>query len=63
MMMVALMSLCVALLCVALLGGLWAPKNMPKDIIAKLNAAVVEAFADPAVRERFAAIGHNRPAP
>ena len=29
--------------------GLWAPKGTPKDIIAKLNAAVVEALADPAV--------------
>lgn len=41
--------------------GLWAPKNTPKDVVAKLNAAVVEAFADPAVRERFAAIGHTVP--
>ena len=31
--------------------GLWAPKGTPKDIVAKVNAAVVEAFADPAVRK------------
>ena len=30
--------------------GLWAPAGTPKDIVAKLNAAVVDAFADPAVR-------------
>jgi tripartite-type tricarboxylate transporter receptor subunit TctC len=41
--------------------GLWAPKNTPKATIEKLNAAVVEAFADPAVRKRFADIGHAIP--
>ena len=30
--------------------GLWVPKGTPKDVIAKLNDAVVEALADPAVR-------------
>ena len=30
--------------------GLWAPKGTPKPVIAKLNAAVADAFADPAVR-------------
>ena len=28
--------------------GFWAPKGTPKEIIAKLNAAMVEALADPA---------------
>jgi len=41
--------------------GLWAPKGTPPDIIAKLNAAVVEAFADPAVQQKFNAIGHVLP--
>jgi tripartite-type tricarboxylate transporter receptor subunit TctC len=41
--------------------GLWAPKGTPADVIAKINAAVVEAFADPAVRERFAKLGHTIP--
>jgi tripartite-type tricarboxylate transporter receptor subunit TctC len=41
--------------------GLWAPKGTPKEVIAKLNAAVVEAFADPGVREKFAKIGHDIP--
>lgn len=39
--------------------ALWAPKGTPKDIIAKLNAAVVEALADPAVRQRFASMGQE----
>jgi len=37
--------------------GLWAPKGTPKDIIAKLNGAVVNAMADAGVRQRFADIG------
>jgi len=41
--------------------GLWAPKGTPKDIVAKVNAAVVEAFADPAVRKRFADLGMSIP--
>src|SRR5262249_50876930 len=39
--------------------GLWAPKGTPPDIIAKLNAAVVAALADPAVRARLAVLGHE----
>jgi tripartite-type tricarboxylate transporter receptor subunit TctC len=34
--------------------GLWVPKATPKDIIAKLNAAVVDALADPTVRKGMA---------
>jgi tripartite-type tricarboxylate transporter receptor subunit TctC len=41
--------------------GLWAPKGTPKDVIAKLNAAVVETLADPAVRQRLAELGQNIP--
>ncbi len=37
--------------------GLWAPKNTPKDAIAKLNAAVITVFAEPAVQQRIAALG------
>ena len=37
--------------------GLFAPKGTPKDIIGKLNAAVVGALADPAVRSRFVDLG------
>ena len=32
---------------------LWVPKGTAKDIIARLDAAVVEALADPAVQQRF----------
>jgi len=37
--------------------GFFAPKGTPKDVIAKLNGAMVEALADPAVRTRFAELG------
>jgi len=39
--------------------GLWAPKGTPKDIVAKLNAAVVAALADPGMRQRLADIGQE----
>ena len=34
--------------------GMWAPKGTPKDVIAKLNGAVVSALSDPAIRKKFA---------
>jgi tripartite-type tricarboxylate transporter receptor subunit TctC len=37
--------------------GLFAPKGTPTDIIAKLDAAAVEALADPAARSRLADLG------
>jgi tripartite-type tricarboxylate transporter receptor subunit TctC len=37
--------------------GLFAPKGTPSDMVAKLNAAAVEALADPAVRRRFVDLG------
>jgi tripartite-type tricarboxylate transporter receptor subunit TctC len=39
--------------------ALWAPKDTPKELIARLNAAVVAALADPTVRARFADLGTN----
>jgi tripartite-type tricarboxylate transporter receptor subunit TctC len=33
--------------------GLFAPRRTPRNIIAKLNTAAVEAMADPAVRSRL----------
>jgi tripartite-type tricarboxylate transporter receptor subunit TctC len=39
--------------------GLWVPKGTPKDVVDKLNAAVVDALADPAVRARLAGLGHE----
>lgn len=42
-------------------SGLWVPKGTPKDIIAKLNAAAVDALNDPAVRKQFASLGLQMP--
>jgi tripartite-type tricarboxylate transporter receptor subunit TctC len=42
-------------------NGLWVPKGTPKDAIAKLNAAVVEAMADPRVRKRLNDLGLEVP--
>jgi tripartite-type tricarboxylate transporter receptor subunit TctC len=39
--------------------GLWAPKGTPKEIIGKLNAAVVGALGDAAARQRLADIGQE----
>ncbi len=41
--------------------GLWVPKGTPKEIIAKLTAAVQETLADPAVRARLAELGQDIP--
>ena len=41
--------------------GLWAPKGTPKEIIAKLNAAAVQALSEPTVRQRFAELGLDMP--
>src|SRR5438045_9087021 len=41
--------------------GLWAPKGTPKDVIARLNAAVVQALADDTVRRRLAELGQEIP--
>lgn len=39
--------------------GLWVPAGTPKEIIAKLNAAVVEALADPEIRRQLAELGNE----
>ena len=44
---------------VALWHGLWAPRATPRPIIERLNAAAVEALADPAVRKRLADLGQD----
>jgi tripartite-type tricarboxylate transporter receptor subunit TctC len=41
--------------------GLWVPKSTPKDIIVKLNGAVVDALADANVRARLANLGQEIP--
>jgi tripartite-type tricarboxylate transporter receptor subunit TctC len=40
-------------------AGVFAPKGTPRDIIGKLNAAVVDAIADPGVQSRFADLGFD----
>ena len=42
--------------------GLWVPKGTSKEIVAKLNAAAVEALASDAVRARFGDLGVEPPA-
>jgi len=39
--------------------GLWVPKGTPKNITAKLNAAVMDAMAAPTVRARLADLGQE----
>ncbi|MGB3743352.1 MAG: tripartite tricarboxylate transporter substrate binding protein [Xanthobacteraceae bacterium] len=39
--------------------GMWAPKNTPKDIITKLNAAAVTALADDNVKNRLNKLGQQ----
>jgi tripartite-type tricarboxylate transporter receptor subunit TctC len=46
---------------VELWSGIWVPKGTPKDIVGKLNAAVMDALADPAVRKRMAEAGLDIP--
>jgi len=41
--------------------GLFGPKAMPGDVLAKLNAATVSALADPAVTRRLADLGLDIP--
>ncbi|MBI5319059.1 MAG: tripartite tricarboxylate transporter substrate binding protein BugD [Bradyrhizobium sp.] len=37
--------------------GFWAPKGTPKDVIARLNAATMDALGDPALQKRFSDLG------
>ena len=39
--------------------GIFAPKGTPKTVIGRLNEAVVDALADPAVRSRLADLGQE----
>jgi len=41
--------------------ALWAPKGTPKEAIAKLNTAAVDAMADAHVRQRLIDVGHELP--
>ena len=46
---------------ISIWNGLWAPKGTPQPIIAKLNAAAVEAMADPAMRQKLSDPGQTIP--
>jgi tripartite-type tricarboxylate transporter receptor subunit TctC len=48
---------------ISLWNALWAPKGTPPDVIAKLNAAALEALNDPGVRKRLADVGLEIPPP
>ena len=37
--------------------GIWAPKGTPREVVAKLNQAVVDALADPDTRKRLGDLG------
>jgi tripartite-type tricarboxylate transporter receptor subunit TctC len=43
--------------------AIWAPKNTPADVVAKLNAAIVAALADSGVQARFLELGQETPPP
>jgi tripartite-type tricarboxylate transporter receptor subunit TctC len=42
-------------------NGLWAPRGTPKELVVKLNLAVVDAFADAKMRQRMADLGMEIP--
>jgi tripartite-type tricarboxylate transporter receptor subunit TctC len=42
--------------------GLWAAKGMSREIVGRLNSAVVEAFGDPSVGQRLTDLGFEIPA-
>jgi tripartite-type tricarboxylate transporter receptor subunit TctC len=42
-------------------SGLWVPKDTPKDIVLKLNAAVVDALNDPVARKQLESLGLQMP--
>ncbi|MEO6842529.1 MAG: tripartite tricarboxylate transporter substrate binding protein BugD [Bradyrhizobium sp.] len=43
-------------------SGFWVPKDTPKDIVAKLNAATIEALSDPGVQKKLGDLGLDMPA-
>jgi tripartite-type tricarboxylate transporter receptor subunit TctC len=48
---------------IAMWTGLWAPRGTPKDVVGRLNAAVVQVLADPAARQRIVEAGFEIPPP
>jgi tripartite-type tricarboxylate transporter receptor subunit TctC len=47
---------------VSVWNGIWAPKGTPKAAIAKLNAAAVQALANPELRQRVTDLALEMPA-
>jgi tripartite-type tricarboxylate transporter receptor subunit TctC len=45
----------------SLWSGLWAPKGTPKDVIAKLNTAALDALNDPQVKKQLENLGLQMP--
>ena len=45
----------------AIWHGIWLPKGTPRDVVMRLNAAIVETLADTAVRQRFGELGQEIP--
>ncbi len=39
--------------------GIWVPAGTPQDVIAKLNAAIRESLADPAVQDKLRKVGQE----
>ena len=44
-------------------SGLWVPKGTPKEIIAKLNAAAIDALNDPQTKKQLEKLGLQMPSP
>src|SRR5262249_44077375 len=44
---------------VSIWHGLWVPKATPREIIARLNSAIVDALADTTVRARLGDLGQD----
>jgi tripartite-type tricarboxylate transporter receptor subunit TctC len=42
-------------------SGLWVPKGTPKEIVARLNAAAIDALNDPAARKQLESLGLQMP--
>lgn len=40
-------------------NAVWAPKGTPREVAMKLNQAIVQALADPSVRQRLADLGQT----
>jgi tripartite-type tricarboxylate transporter receptor subunit TctC len=46
---------------ISIWSGMWAPKGTPKDVVVKLNAAVVDALTHPTMRQQLADLGQEVP--